>query len=262
MVRHVLESIGQFAASALLLLAVNSIHVIFAANLDTDYRDAVALFEKRDVVSRGNAMSLLEKNLQQKADHLESQALISYIYAHEAYVLAQIGEPASEYQNSATAFSKAVLAQQPQNLFARKTNLVLLMMAGNMIDARKTLEATVTDNETDADMWYLLALVSEGEKANKAIAKALTLNPDHVWIHSDMAFRALKMGEIAVAEKWAKALEAQRPGVPESDLLNAAIAAAKKDKKRAKESWGKFIRKAPDSSLANKIAASAKKNSP
>ena len=82
-------------------------------------------------------------------------------------------------------------------------------------------------------MWYMLAAVSEGDKANRSLARALTLNPDHVWIYSDMAFRALKMGDVAVAEKWIKALEARRPGVPEADLLRAIVAANKKDKKRA-----------------------------
>ena len=261
MVRQIFDLAGQYSFSILLLIGLNSLQPLFAANPDSDYKDALALFEKRDIVSRIRAITILEKNLETKADHLDSQALISYAYAHEAYVMSQVGEPATEYQNSADAFSKAVLAQQPQNLFARKTVLFLQLVAGNHVDARKTLERDVTEKENDADMWYMLAAVSEGDKANRSLVRALTLNPDHVWIYSDMAFRALKMGDVAVAEKWIKALEARRPGVPEADLLRAIVAANKKDKKRAKEHWTDFARKAPDSVVAAKFGSSGRKKS-
>ena len=261
MVRRALDLAGQYLVYALLVLGANSLIPLFAANPDADYKDALALFEKRDIVSRIRAITVLEKNLEQKADHLNSQALISYAYAHEAYVMAQIGEKATDYQNSAEAFSKAVLAQQPQNLYARKTSLFLQLAAGNHIDARKILERDVTENETDADLWYMLAVVSEGEKTNKALAKALTLNADHVWIYSDMAFRAVKMGDLVVAEKWVAALDSRRAGAPEVDLLRAVIAANKKDAKAAKTHWANFARKAPDSAVVSKLGASGKKKS-
>lgn len=261
MVRRVLDLAGQYIVYTLLLLGINSLFPLFAVNPDSDYKDAVTLFEKRDIVSRSRAIAILEKNLEQKADHLDSQALISYAYVHEAYVMGQIGEKATEYQNSGEAFAKAVLAQQPQNLYARKTALLLQLIAGNHVDARKILERDVTDKEIDADLWYMLAVVSEGDKANKALARALTLNPDHVWIYSDMAFRAVKMGDLAVAEKWVKALEARRAGVPEIDLLRAVIAAHRTDKKRAKEHWADFARKVPDSAIVSKLGAPGKKKS-
>lgn len=261
MVRRTLDLAGQYFFSLLLLICLNSLQPLFAVNPDSDYKDALALFEKRDVVSRIRAITILEKNLETKADHLDSQALISYAYVHEAYIMSQVGEQATEYQNSADAFSKAVLAQQPQNLYARKTALFLQLIAGNHVDARKILERDVTEKENDADMWYMLAAVSEGEKANKSLTKALTLNPDHVWIYSDMAFRAIKMGDIAVAEKWIKALETRRPGVPEADLLRAVVAANRKDKKRAKEHWVDFARKAPDSAIVSKLGAAGRKKS-
>lgn len=262
MVRRALDLAGQYVVYALLVLGANSLLPLSAANPDGDYKDAVALFEKRDTVSRIRAITILEKNLEQKADHLDSQALISYAYAHEAYIMSQIGEKATDYQNSAEAFSKAVLAQQPQNLYARKTSLFLQLTAGNHIDARKILERDVTDKEPDADLWYMLAVVSDGDKANKSLAKALTLNPDHVWIYSDMAFRAVKMGDLVVAEKWVAALEARRAGVPEADLLRAVIAASKKDTKAAKSHWANFARKAPDSSVVFKLGTTGKKKSP
>ncbi len=261
MVRRVLDLAGQYVVYTLLLVGINSLQPLFAANPDSDYKDAVTLFEKRDIVSRGRAIAILEKNLEQKADHLDSQALISYAYVHEAYVMTQIGEKATEYQNSAEAFAKAVLAQQPQNLYARKTTLFLQLAAGNYVDARKALERDVTEKETDADLWFMLAVVSEGDKGNKALAKALTLNPDHVWIYSDMAFRAVKMGDLAVAEKWVKALEGRRAGVPEADLLRAVIAAHRKDKKRAKEHWSDFARKVPDSAIVSKLGHTSKRKS-
>lgn len=261
MVRQVLDLAGQFFVYLMLLVSANALQPLFAVNPDSDYRDAQALFEKRDIVSRIRAISILEKILEQKADHVNTQALISYAYAHEAYIMTQMGEKATEFQNSADAFARAVLAQQPQNLYARKTTIFLQLVAGNFTDARKTLERDVTDKETDADMWYFLAVVSDGEKANKALVKALTLTPDHIWIHSDMAFRALKLGDVAVAEKWAAALDARRPGCPDADLLHAVIAATQKDKKKAKEYWTNFARKAPDSVFVTKLGPAPKKKS-
>ena len=225
--RQVFDLAGQFVVYTLLVLTVNSLQPVFAANLDADYKDAVTIFEKRDVVSCGRAITALEKILSQKADHLDAQALISYAYAHEAFVMTQLGEKATEYQNSADAFAKAVLAQQPQNIYARKTMLFLQLVAGNENDARKILERDVTESQSDADMWYLLAIVSDGENSGRALSKALSLNPDHVWIYADMAFRAVKAGDLVIAEKWAKALELRRAGavsythltLPTSDLV-------------------------------------------
>ncbi len=90
MVRRTLDLAGQYFFSLLLLICLNSLQPLFAVNPDSDYKDALALFEKRDVVSRIRAITILEKNLETKADHLDSQALISYTYVHEAYIMSQV----------------------------------------------------------------------------------------------------------------------------------------------------------------------------
>lgn len=257
-----LETTGSYLIYAILLLSINFLSSVSAANVENDYKDAATLFEKRDMASCHRAIEILEKNLEIKADHLDTQALISYAYAHEAFVLAQLGEKATEYQNSAEAFSKSVLSQQPQNNYARKTGLLLQLIAGNHIDVKKTLEKDISDKETDADLWYILATVSEGEKVSASLQKALALNPDHIWIYNDMAFRAIKLGDLATAQKWAAALEKRNASIADLDLLKAAIAAQKKDKKTAELHWADFSKKVPEFSLVAKIAGTPAKKKP
>lgn len=230
-----------------------------AVNVDNDYRDALSLFQRRDVVSCQKTIVLLEKILERKADHTDSQALIAYAYAHQAFILSQLGESGTDYLNSAEAFSKAVLAQQPQNSFARKAKLLLQLISGNAAEVRKTLEKEVTDKETDADLWYMLAVSGDADKATKPLATALTLNADLVWIYSDMAFRAMKMGDLATAEKWQRALEARKPGIADADLIKAVLAAQKQDKKTAQSMWGEFARKAPEFPLVARFSGRARK---
>lgn len=261
-VRRALETTGSYLIYALILLSINFLSSVYAVNVDSDYKDAATLFEKRDIASCHRAIQLLEKNLETKADHLETQALISFAYAHEAFVLTQLGEKATEYQNSADAFSKSVLSQQPQNSYARKTSLILQLIAGNHIDVKKTLEKDISDKETDADIWYILATVSEGDKVTASLQKALSLNPDHVWIYNDMAFRAIKLGDLATAQKWANALEKRSANIADLDLLKAAIAALKKDKKTAELHWADFSKKAPDFFLVSKLSGTAGKKKP
>lgn len=258
-ITEVLEAAGSYTLYALVLLSINFLSAASAATPDSDFKDAAQLFEKRDIASCHSAIVMLEKVLEQKADHVDSQAMIAFAYAHEAFVLTQLGEKATEYQNSAEAFSKAVLSQQPQNSFARKASLLLQLMAGNHIDVRKTLEKDVTDKETDADLWYMLAVVSEGEAVNRALSKLFTLNANYVWAYSDMAFRAIKLNDLMVAEKWTNVLDRARPGVPETDLLRATIAAQKKDKKMAESYWSAFAKKAPDFPLVHKLTGKAVK---
>lgn len=261
-VRQALETTGSYLIYAVLLLSINFVSSAFAANIESDYKDAATIFEKRDMVSCHRAIQLLEKNLEVKADHLDTQALISFAYAHEAFVLTQLGEKATEYQNSADAFSKSVLSQQPQNIFARKASLILQLIAGNHIDVKKTIEKDISDKETDPDIWYILATVSEGDKITSSLQKALSLNPDHVWIYNDMAFRAIKLGDLATAQKWASALEKRSANIADLDLLKAAIAAQKKDKKTAELHWADFSKKAPDFFLVSKLAGTHAKKKP
>lgn len=256
---QLLETLGRFIIYSVLLLVVNFLSAANAASPDSDFKDAAQAFEKRDMASTQKAIAMLEKVLEQKPDHLDSQALIAYAYAHEAFILSQLGESGSEYQNSAEAFIKAVQAQQPQNLSAKKASVFLLMMSGKTADARKILEKDLNEKETDADIWYMYALAGDADKTVNHLNRALTLNPDHVWIYTDMAFRALKMGDAVVAEKWIRALEAKRPAVSEVPLLYAVLAAQKKDKKRAQEQWAEFVRRSPESPLVAKLAPVKKK---
>lgn len=253
MVRQVLETTGSYLIYALILLSINFISSVSALNVDSDYKDAVTVFEKRDIASCLKAIHMLEKNLEQKADHLESQALISFAYAHEAFLLTQLGEKATEYQNSADVFSKSVLSQQPQNAYARKTSLLLQLIAGNHIDVKKTLEKEITDKETDPDLWYIQAVVSEGDKIPAGLQKVLTLNADYIWIYSDMAFRAIKLGDLSAAQKWVNALEKRNSNLADLDLLKAVIAAQKKEKKLAEEHWDAFRKKVPEFFLVAKL---------
>lgn len=256
---QLLETAGRFIIYSILLFLVNFLSAANAATPDSDYQDAAQVFEKRDMASTARAIVMLEKVLEQKPDHTNSQALIAFAYAHEAFVLTQMGEKAGEYQNSADAFAKAVLAQQPQNPSANKAMLYLQLMLGKAADVKKTLEKNVTEKETDADLWYMLAIVGDADNSKKHLSRALALRPDHVWIYTDMAFRALKLGDTAIAEKWIAALEIKRPAIPEVPLLNAVVAAQKRDKKRAQEQWAEFARRMPESPLALRLNSAKKK---
>jgi len=256
---QLLEIVGRFILYSLLLSLVNFLSAAHASNADSEYKDAAQAFAQRDMASTQKAIAMLEKVLEQKPDHLESQALIAYAYAHEAFVMSQLGESGSDYQNSAEAFVKAVQSQQPQNTSAKKAQIFLLMMTGKTSDARKIIEKDLNEKETDADIWYMYALAGDADRTVNHLNRALTLNPDHVWIYTDMAFRALKMGDAVVAEKWIKALEAKRPSAAEVPLLYAVLAAQKKDKKRAQDQWAEFVRRSPDSPLVAKLSPAKKK---
>ena len=256
---QLLETAGRFIIYSLLLLFVNFLSAAHAADIDGEYRDAALVFEKRDMASTARAVAMLEKVLEQKPDHIDAQALVAFAYAHEAFVLTQMGEKATDYQNSADAFAKAVQAQQPENSSARKATLYLQLMSSNAGDARKTLEKVVTEKETDADLWYMLAIAGDADKSKNYLGRALAINSEHVWIYTDMAFRALKLGDTAIAEKWITALEAKRPSIPEIPLLHAVVAAQKKDKKRAQEQWAEFARRMPDSPLVLRLNPAKKK---
>jgi len=258
-VRYSLETSATYLIYSLLLLSLNLISSVQAASPDADYRDAASVFQKRDLSSCQKAISMLEKILDQKADHLDTQALLAFAYAHEAFILSQFGESGSEYQNSAEAFAKTVLTQQPKNANARKASMLVQLISGNFIDVKKVLESEVGEQETDADLWYMLAIVTDGEKAVRSLSRALLLNADHIWIYSDMAFRALKMNDLVVAEKWLNALEAKRPGVADADLLRAVMAAQRKDSKAMQTAWAELARKAPDFALVARVNKRKKK---
>jgi len=257
MIRQTLEDAGSYALYVVILLAINFFGAASAATVESDFKDAQSIFARRDLASGERALHMLEKILDQKADHLETQALISYIYAHEAFILTQLGEKATEFQNSADAFAKAVLTQQPQNANAKKASWLLMLIAGNHIDVKKILEKEITDKEVDADLWYMFATVNEGEKMQASLAKALSLNPEHIWIYSDLAFRAIKLGDLATAERWLSVLEARRSGSADGDLIRAALAAQKQDKKSAEAAWKSFSAKVPEFPLVKKISGKA-----
>ena len=250
----------SFLLYALLIALTNAAFAAPPVNVDNNYKDALNLFEQRDIVSRQKAIHILERNLETNAEHQETQALIAFLYAHEAYLLQQLGERSNDYLTSAEAFAKAVLAKQPTNSFARKTVIYLHLIGGLHQDATKLMEKAMTEKETDPDMWYIQAVLSEGDKARKSLAKALELKPNHVWIYSDMVFRAIRLNEIPLAEKWIAALEARLPGIADIDLLRAVIASLKKDRKAAESHWGAFSNKAPDSPILAHLMNKNSKN--
>jgi len=253
------ESAGRYLLYATVLVAINFFSAVAAITPDADYKDAETMFQKRDLSSCLRSIQMLEKILEQKADHIDTQALLAYAYAHESFILAQIGQQGSEYANSAEAFAKAVLTQQPKNQYAAKAAILLALLNNKQDDVRKLLEKEVTDKEADPDLWYLLAVVSDGDKISKNLSKALSLRKDHVWIYSDMAFRAIKMSDLQVADKWIKALEAVRPGLGDTDLLQAVVAFQRKDTKNAQLFWDSFLRKTPEFSLTTTVPKPAKK---
>lgn len=261
MLKQILEDTGSYILYTLILVLVNFSSAASAATVDSDFKDAQTVFDRRDLASGRKAIVMLEKILDQQASHLETQALVAYAYAHEAFILTQLGEKGTEFQNSAEAFTKTVLAQQPQNSNARKASWLLMLIAGNYTEVKNILEKTISDKETDADLWYMLASVSEGEKMQAALTKALTLNPDFIWVYSDLAFRSIKLGDVANAERWLTVLEAQRPGLAESDLLRAILAAQKKDKKTAEIAWKAFSIKIPEFYLVKKFSTKPTKKS-
>lgn len=247
------DDIASFLLYCLLLLSTNALLAAPAGNVDNDYKDALSLYERRDIVSLQKAIQILEHNLEVNAEHLDTQALIAFAYAHEAHLLQQIGEHSKDYHASAEAFAKAVLAKQPGNLFAKKTVIYLYLVGGLQQDASKLMAKEMTEKETDADMWYMQALLSEGDKSKKALLRALELKPNHVWIYSDMAFRAIQLNDLALAEKWIAALEARLPGIADIDLLKAVVAAQKKQRKEIQVHWSAFAAKAPDSPIMTRL---------
>lgn len=257
----ILDAFGSYLVYAALLLFANAVIAAPATNVDNEYKDAQKLFERRDLQSRQKAIEILEKNLEASPGHLETQALIGFAYAHEANLMVQLGERGGDYLTSAEAFAKGVIAKQPTNIYARKTVILLHLVGGLQIDASKILAKDMTDKETDADLWYMQAVMSDGDKALRSLTRALELKPDHVWIYSDMAFRALQMNNIPVAEKWVAALDARAPGIADVDLLRAIIAAQKKDRKQLTAHWNTFSKKVPGSPMLLRIMNKMNKTS-
>lgn len=247
------EELATFLLYGLLILSANALFAAPSANVDKDYRDALNLYERRDIVSRQKAIQILERNLEVNAEHLDTQALIAFAYAHEAHLMQQIGEHSTDYLASAEAFAKAVLAKQPTNTFAKKTVIFLHLVGGLQLDASRLMAKEMTDKETDADMWYMQALLTEGEKSKRALTRALELKPNHVWIYSDMAFRAIQLNDLPLAEKWIAALEARTPGIADLDLLKAVVAAQKKNRKDIQLHWSAFTAKAPNSPIMSRL---------
>lgn len=241
------EELAGFLLYALLIFGANALLAAPAANVDNDYRDALSLYEKRDIVSGYKAIQILERNLDANADHLDTQALLAFAYVHEAHLLKQIGGQSADYLSSAEAFAKLVLAKQAANAYAKKAMIFLQLVGGLRQEAAQLLAKEMTEKETDADLWYMQALLSEGEKSKMALARALELKPNHVWIYSDMTFRAIQLNDLPLAEKWVAALEARTPGIADLDLLKAVVAAQKKNRKGAQQHWSAFTAKAPNS---------------
>jgi tetratricopeptide (TPR) repeat protein len=252
MVSKALDNLGQFIVYLLLLIAVNALSSVSAA--DTDYEKAAAEYNKRDIVSQDNALSQLEKILEKKPDNVEAQALAAYVYAHKAYVLRQLGNTDAKYLNSAETLTKAVTVKQPKNIYARKATIFLQLMSNSTADARRTLEREVGDAETDPDLWYMLACVSDRDKSYAALTRALKLPGSHIWIYTDMAFQALKSDDLPTAEKWISYLEARHPNLAEADMLKAVLAAKKKDNKQTEYYWKIFAGKLPTFRLTKNVS--------
>ena len=71
------DDLGSFILYALLIIGVNALSAAPAGNVDNDYKDALGLYEKRDIVSRQKAIQILERNLEINAEHIDTQALIA-----------------------------------------------------------------------------------------------------------------------------------------------------------------------------------------
>lgn len=238
------EGLAQLLFYAALVLAANALFAQAQPAVEAQYQDALTLFEKRDLKSIQGAINLLEKNIDLNAEHLETQALIGFVYAHEANILSQLGQSSTEYLNSANAFAQNVLLRDPKNKFAIKTTIYLLMIGGKNSDAAKLLSSEMNEKETDADLWYFQAALTDGDKSLQSLARALELKPDHVWIYSDMAFRALRLNNLSVAEKWISALETRSPNTADALMLRAIFSAQKKDITAASSYWSSFESKA------------------
>jgi predicted Zn-dependent protease len=247
------EELAGFLLYAVLIFGANALLAAPAVSVDNDYRDALSLYEKRDIVSEYKAIQILERNLDANPDHLDTQALLAFAYAHEAHLLKQIGGQSADYMSSAEAFAKVVLAKQPANAYAKKTVIFLQLVGGLRQEAAQLLAKEITEKENDADLWYMQAVLTEGEKTTMALARALELKPNHVWIYSDMAFRSLELNDVPLAEKWIAALEARAPGIADLDLLKAVVAAQKKNRKEAQQHWSAFTAKAPNSPVITRL---------
>jgi tetratricopeptide (TPR) repeat protein len=239
------DELASFLLYGLLLIGANVLFAAQPASVDNDYKDALSLYEKRDIVSLQKAIEILERNLKVNPEHLETQALISFAYAHEAYLMQQIDGRAADYLVSAENFAKAVLAKNPRNTFAKKTIIFSHLIVGQKAEAAKILAMEMNEKESDADMWYLQALLTEGDESKRALIRALELKPNHVWIYSDMAFRAIHFNDLPLAEKWIAALEARMPGIADLDLLKAVVAAQKKKRKDSQLHWSALNAKTP-----------------
>lgn len=259
--RSFADEVASFLIYALLLAVANA---SFAAptNVDNEYKDAQKLFEKRDFASRQKAIAVLEQAIASDPNHLETQALLGFAYAHEACLRQQLGEQPKDYLASAEAFAKVVLARQANNAIAKKTLMLLHIVRGAPQEAAKLMGNEPSATETDPDIWYLRAVLSEGDNSLKALAKALELKPDHVWIYSDLTIRAIRLNNLAVAEKWVAALEARAPGIADIDLLKAMVAAQKKNKKEAQQHWSAFVKKVPDSPIKDLLLSRVGQASP
>lgn len=255
---------ATFCLYALLLILANAGLGAQSNSVENSYKDAQKLFEQRDFASRQKAITILERNLKTNPEHLQTQALLGFAYAHDANLLRQLGNAnaAKDYLTSAEAFAKIVLAKQPNNPYAKKTMIFLQLINETFAEATKLIGKEVTEQETDPDLWYMQAILSDGEKTTKSLAKALALKPDHVWIYSDLALRAVQLNNLPVAEKWIAALEMRAPNAADVHLLKAIIAAHKKDKKEMQLQWATFSQKASDSPVITQIISKVTRSSP
>jgi len=243
----------------LLLILFNFTSNLFAQSVDLEFNEARILFENRDLISISKAMIALEKIIAKNPDHLETQALLSFVYAHQASIARQIGQPSIDYENSASAFSTSVLAVQSNHRMALKTNAFLLLSNGNRIDAKKIIDAQIQPNETDIDWLYMQAVVSEEDKTIPILSAALSLNTSHVWIYFDMAMRSVKSNNLPNADKWLSGLKVKYPHIAEIDLLQIVIAAYKNDRNAVEEHAANFLKKMPSSLISKKIHAAIKR---
>ncbi|MCX7632256.1 MAG: hypothetical protein N2Z22_02855 [Turneriella sp.] len=252
------EQALTYTLYTILLLAANAI-LAATPDVEDSYREALALFERRDLVSTQKAITLLENILKIRPDHTATQALTSFAYAHEAHLLQQLQLPASDYLNSAAAFARVAQSKEPGNPFALKAEIVLHLIAGRKQEAQTLLAQRPLKKEQDADFCYFHAATSDGQMAQRALAKALALKPNHVWIYSDMAMRALRQKNTALAEKWIQALEKNAPATADADLLRAMLATEQKKRSEAKKYWSAFLQKLSDPATQHLMEAFQKK---
>ena len=254
-------AISRVVFHSMWLIFINITSYLFAQSTDLEFEEAKNLFENRDLVSIAKATIALEKIIGKKSDHLEAQALLSFVYAHQANIARQIGQPYLDYENSASAFSAQVLSVNADHRTALKTNAFLLLSKGNILDAKKIIDVRSPPNETDIDWLYMQAAVSENDKSVQIVSKILSVNASHVWIYFDMSMRSLRLNNLSNAEKWLSLLKANKPDLVEVDILQGVIAAHKNDIKTVQEYSANVLKKLPNSVISKKIQLAMKQQS-